>query len=72
AAKGGQAGSEGCSSFTTVRDIGVEPAEYTLDQAGPSNRFDYRENCQLANAVAMVLRPVTGKIQSTKVLILKD
>ncbi|MBV6796083.1 hypothetical protein, partial [Xanthomonas euvesicatoria] len=25
AAKGGQAGSEGCSSFTTVRDIGVEP-----------------------------------------------
>ncbi|MBV6861860.1 hypothetical protein, partial [Xanthomonas euvesicatoria] len=34
AAKGGQAGSEGCSSFTTVRDIGVEPPSMNFDQEG--------------------------------------
>ncbi|WP_212589869.1 hypothetical protein, partial [Xanthomonas euvesicatoria] len=33
AAKGGQAGSEGCSSFTTVRDIGVEPSQTKPGQA---------------------------------------
>ncbi|MBN0552119.1 hypothetical protein JTM35_33485, partial [Pseudomonas aeruginosa] len=34
AAKGRQAGSEGCSSFRTVRDIGVEPGELANELAG--------------------------------------
>ncbi|MEB1027970.1 hypothetical protein VDQ48_18910, partial [Xanthomonas campestris pv. campestris] len=43
AAKGGQAGSEGCSSFTTVRDIGVEPVRTAYNSTSGDVHFSEKQ-----------------------------